>query len=277
MSKGKNCGKGKSCSATCISRSKTCVVALSVSAGKQMGSLRDSLIQKIRAVKEQRLNEKEKTKKADPYGEWDVIAEGFYGKVAVNPEGTRAVKTLHDSRKDGKTPEFGEYEVELATKMGELGHSPRVHSSSDRHIEMDLAKGSPLWKDYQRGEDEPVMNAAQAQKAGYALRDLHRMGFAHRDAHSQQFLVDGDNVKLVDFGLSRPVSEKPIAVMQDLAKSNPLIRFDNPELANDPYFALVNKYLTPYREIGKSNSKAAKARRLELAEAYIRELQELEQ
>jgi tRNA A-37 threonylcarbamoyl transferase component Bud32 len=264
----RQCTKGTSCASACISRSKKCRVELSRKIGFYLGNLR----KKIQSTSKQ--NEEKQRK--DPYDGWTVVAQGFHGKVAINPEGTRAVKVLRKDRPDGKEGRFGEYEVELATKMGELGHSPRVHSSSDSHIEMDVAKGAPLWKDFKRGEDEPVMNAAQAKAAAYALRDLHRMGFAHRDAHSQQFIVNGDDVKLVDFGLSRPLSEKPLAALHDLTKSNSVIRFDNPELANDQYIALVNKYLVPYRELGESRSKAAIARRQELAEGYIRELQDLQ-
>jgi tRNA A-37 threonylcarbamoyl transferase component Bud32 len=230
-----------------------------------------SAVQKQKTIR----NEKEKAEGSNPYSGWNVIAKGYHGEVAVNPEGSRVVKTLLAERPDGTSGKFGEFEVELATKMGELGHSPRVRSSSPRHIEMDFASGKPLWASYQKGEKEPVMNASQAKAAGYAIRDLHRLGYAHKDAHSQQFLVDGDRVMLVDYGLSRPVSEKRVAVLQDLAKMNPLVRFDNPDLSDDPYFQLVNKYLTPYRELGKSRSQAAMARREELAKGYLDELNSL--
>lgn len=271
---GNKCLKGKSCSQACISRKKRCIIGLSSTANKNLEKFRNRLQKAVRKQKNKN-NEKEKTQGENSYSGWDVVAKGYHGEVAVNPERSRVVKTLLAERPDGTSGKFGEFEVELATKMGNLGHSPKIHSSSSRHIEMDFAPGKPLWSTYQRGEGEPVMNAAQAKAAGYAIRDLHRMGFAHKDAHSQQFLVDGNTVKLVDFGLSRPTSEKPMAVLQDLAKMNPLVRFDNPELTNDPYFQLVNKYLTPYRELGKSTSKATQAKRNELAEGYLSELQQL--
>lgn len=209
------------------------------------------------------------------YESWEPIARGFHGKVAINPEKTRVVKTLLKGE-DGRWGEFGPHEVELATKMGELGHSPKVRSSGDKHIEMDLAKGSTLWKSYTRAEGEPIMNASQARKAGYAFRDLHRMGFAHGDAHALQFLVDGNNVKLVDFGLSVPVSKQPSRVMQDLTKISKLIGWDNPELANDPYFRIVNKHLSEYRLLGDSTSKAAKNKRIQIAESYLNDLSKLD-
>jgi tRNA A-37 threonylcarbamoyl transferase component Bud32 len=254
----KKCSKGKSCAKTCISRNKRCSVKLTPGLSVGLRDLKNALKEEI------------------PYSDWKVLAQGNNGKVSISPDGKRVVKTLLEGE-DGKWGEFGPYEVELATKMGKLGHSPIIRSSSDTHIEMDVAKGSPLWKTYTRGEDEPIMNAAQATRAGYALRDLHKMGFAHGDAHSQQFLVDGNNVKLVDFGLSVPVSKQPSRVMQDLSKIAKLVGWDNPELSLDPYFQIVNKHLNAYTALGSSTSKAAKAKRIEIAEAYLKDLSTLEQ
>lgn len=203
------------------------------------------------------------------YDEWSELARGNYGRIGVSPDGTRVVKTLLTH--DGKKGEFGEFELEIATKMGDLGHSPRIHSSSDDHIEMDIAKGKTLWKGYARGEDEPRMNAAQATKAAAAIRDLHKMGFAHGDLHSLQFIARGDDIKLVDFGLSVPVTRQPARVMQDLSKINNLVNWGNPELANDSYVRLVNKHLGPYREV-KGQSKAAKRQREVIGEQYLEEL-----
>ncbi len=254
----KKCLRGKSCAKACISKYKRCSATLPPYAGKGLENLRESLETKV------------------PYSEWKVLAQGNNGKVSISPDGEKVVKTLLKGE-DGRWGEFGPYEVELATKMGKLGHSPSIRSSSDTHIEMDVAKGSPLWETYARGENEPMMNAAQAKKAGYALRDLHNMGFAHGDAHSQQFLVDGNNVKLVDFGLSVPVSKQPSRVMQDLSKIAKLVGWGNPELASDPYFQVVNRHLNAYTTLGNSTSKAAKAKRIEIAEAYLKDLSRLEQ
>ena len=211
------------------------------------------------------------------YEEWNPIAKGNFGEIKVNPDGTRVVKTL--LTRDGKKGEFGPHELEIATKMGELGHSPKIHSSSEDHIEMDLAKGAPLWKGYSRGEGEPRMNAAQATQAASAIRDLHRMGFAHGDLHSQQFLADGNNVKLVDYGLSVPTSKTSgtpgsVKVMQDLSKIGPLLNWKNPEIQNDPYVGLVNRHLDRYKEV-QGQSKAAKAKREQIGEEYLKELKEL--
>jgi tRNA A-37 threonylcarbamoyl transferase component Bud32 len=207
------------------------------------------------------------------YDKWNPLAEGNYGKVSLSPDGKRVVKELLVG-KDGKKGEFGEFEVDLATKMGKLGHSPKIHSHSPDHIEMDVAPGKPLWKSYARGEDEPQMTTTQARKAAAAIRDLHKMGYAHGDLHALQFIVDGDNVKLVDYGLSVPVKRQPSRVMQDLSKIAGLLNWKNPELANDPYVSLVNKYLDEYKEV-KGVSKAANNKRTQIGEAYLRELNRL--
>jgi tRNA A-37 threonylcarbamoyl transferase component Bud32 len=206
------------------------------------------------------------------YDSWKSIAEGNYGKISVSPDGKRVVKTLLEH--NGVRGEFGEYEVELATKMGELGHSPKIHSHGDEFIEMDLAKGRPLWKSYLKAEGESRMNTEQATKAAAAIRALHELGFAHGDLHSQQFMVNGNEVKLVDYGLSLPTKRQPSRVMQDLSKIDNLISWRNPDLADDPYFKLVNKHLNEYKEV-KGTSKAAQNKKVQIAEAYLRELNRL--
>jgi tRNA A-37 threonylcarbamoyl transferase component Bud32 len=248
----KRCTKGKSCSATCISPSKECKVELGAKVSESLSKV------------------SEKTLSNNAYSDWEEVAKGNYGKVSISPDGTRAVKELLTGD-DGKKGEFGEFEVELATKMGELGHSPRVYKATPDILEMDAAKGKPLWKTYRRAPDEPVMDAAQATKAAAAIRDLHKMGFAHGDMHALQFLVQGDDVKLVDFGLSVPTSRQPVRVMQDLAKINGLVQWGNPELSKDPYVQIVNRHLPRYSEV-QGTSKKAKAERERIAEEYLADL-----
>lgn len=203
-----------------------------------------------------------------PRHRWTLLGEGLYGQVLMSPDGTRAVKELLDGR------QFGQYEVELACKMGELGHSPRVFSAAETFIEMEVAQGKPLWSQYRRGEDEPVMNTAQATKVAAALHDLHRLGYAHGDLHPLQLICHGDDVKIVDFGLSVRLADNPVKSMHDLNKINALVRWDNEELQSIPFVRLVMKYLPQYREVA-GRSQAAIAQREEIAKLYLKELEEL--
>ena len=196
------------------------------------------------------------------------MAEGFMGTIDKSPDGTRVVKRLKEGR------EWGPHEVELQRKMGNLGFSPKIRSHSDEHVEMDMAKGKPLWKDFKKGDDEPVMNTAQATEASKAIKTLHKMGYFHGDMHSQQWLVNGDNVALIDYGLSGRTSAEPVKALQDLAKIKKLVNFDNPELQSDPYVATAKRYLDQYSAI-KGTSKAAKAEKERLAKEYLEEIKGL--
>ena len=206
------------------------------------------------------------------YENWRSLAKGNYGDVKISPDGKRVVKTLLEH--GGVKGEFGPLEVEIAEKMGKLGHSPTIHSHSDDHIEMDVAPGKTLWASYARAEGEPIMNAAQAKKAGDALKALHQLGYFHGDNHALQYLVNGDDVKLVDFGLSGRIASNPVKAMQDLTKIAALVRWNNPELVNDPYFAHANKHVDEYRKV-EGQSKKAKAERLRIANSYIEGLESL--
>lgn len=268
----RRCVRGKSCASSCISRTKACRVNVPKSASKHLHDVHDMLDRMSKAYEKNRGIFENSSIKVD-YDSWEPLAVGNYGKVSISPDKKRVVKQLLVG-KDGTKGEFGEHEIELAKKMGELGHSPKIHSHSAEHIEMDAAKGKPLWADYAKKDDEPVMNAAQARKASAAIRDLHKMGYAHGDLHALQFIVDKDNVKLVDFGLSVPVSSQPSRVMQDLAKIAKLIDWKNPELADDSYNKLVNKYLSMYSEVS-GYSQAAKAKRARIGQMYLADLEDL--
>lgn len=264
----KRCNRGKSCGSACIARTRSCKIDLARGQTSNLTRAKE-LIDRMSKAYDKNRGKFENSSMKEDYSTWKPLAKGNYGEVKINPQGTRVVKTLLTH--NGKKGEFGEHEIEIAKKMGELGHSPRIHSYSSDHIEMDVAKGKTLWKDYRRGDDEPQMNAQQATKAAAAIRDLHKMGFAHGDLHSLQFLVNGNDVKLVDFGLSVPTSRQPGRVMQDIAKIGDLVNWRNSELTGNPYVQLVTKHLDRYNEV-KGDSKAAKNKRIQIAEDYLKEL-----
>jgi hypothetical protein len=93
--------------------------------------------------------------------------------------------------------------------------------------------------------------------------------------HALQFIVQGDNVKLVDYGLSVPVTRQPVRVMQDLSKINGLVQWGNPELSKDPYVQVVNRHLPLYNAV-EGTSKKAKAEREGIAKDYLKELENLQ-
>lgn len=275
----KRCVKGKSCSAACIAGNKVCIVELPWVMSNALPRFRTFIQRRSDTASRMATGYDKNIQRSAGggsvnYDQWNPVAQGNYGKVSINQEGTRAVKQLLTG-KDGKRGTFGPHEIELAKMMGELGHSPRVYSTSKDHIEMDIAKGKPLWESYRRKEGEPVMNSYQARQAGDAIRALHKSGFFHGDMHSQQFLADGNNLKLVDYGLSGRLSNQPIKALQDLAKISSLVVWNNPELASDPYFALVNRYLPRYSAI-KGKSKQAVEERDKLARMYLMELEDID-
>jgi len=199
-----------------------------------------------------------------PYKDWEVFAQGAMGTIAKNKDGTRVVKRMKEGRS------WGPYEAELGKRMGELGFAPKVHSSGDDHIEMDMLKGKPLWKDFKKSEDESPMNKKQSLQAAKAIFALHKMGFFHGDMHSQQFVADGDKIHLVDYGLSGKAKENPRKVIQDLNKISKLVNWDNPELDGNKYVELVRKYRKLYSGANKKQDAEN-----EVANQYLKELNEL--
>lgn len=204
------------------------------------------------------------------------LAEGNYGIVYKDEANNRVVKTL----KEGK--EWGPYEVELGKKMAELGHSPKVHSSSSQHIEMDNIDGKPLWSNgYNRTEEEKErdvkMTTIQAAKSLKAIKDLHKLGYFHGDMHNQQFMVDGEGgteSSLIDYGLSDKIETNPTKAIIDFNKVYKLLDIDRPEFDSDPYAQLVRSSVNAYKEI-KGASKAAKDKKLEIAKNYVSKLKSM--
>lgn len=204
------------------------------------------------------------------------LAEGNYGVVYKDEANNRVVKTL----KEGK--EWGPYEVELGKRMAELGHSPKVHSASSEHIEMDAINGKPLWSNgYNRTDDEKErdvkMTTVQAAKSLKAIKDLHKLGYYHGDMHNQQFMVDGEGgteSSLIDYGLSDKIETNPTKAIIDFNKVYKLLDIDRPEFDSDPYAQLVRKTVSDYKEV-KGASKKAKEQKLQIAKNYVQQLKSL--
>ena len=204
------------------------------------------------------------------------LAEGNYGVVYKDEANNRVVKTL----KEGK--EWGPYEVELGKRMAELGHSPKIHSSSSQHIEMDNIDGKPLWSNgYNRTPEEKErdvkMTTIQAAKSLKAIKDLHKLGYFHGDMHNQQFMVDGEGgteSSLIDYGLSDKIGKNPVGAIIDFNKVYKLLDIDRPDFDSDPYAQLVRKTVSDYKEV-KGASKKAKEQKLQIAKNYVQQLESL--
>jgi hypothetical protein len=65
-----------------------------------------------------------------------------------------------------------------------------------------------------------------------------------------------------------------VKALHDISKIDPLVRWGNPELSNDPYFAHVSKHLAEYKAV-EGESKKAKNQRLKIAESYLQGLKSL--
>lgn len=205
------------------------------------------------------------------------LAEGNYGVIYQDPQSGHVVKTLKEGKK------WGQHEIELGEKMGELGHSPKVYSSSLSHIEMDFSEGRPLWSGgFNRTDDEKErdvkMTTEQASKALAAIKDLHKMGFYHGDMHNQQFLTDGEggkNATLIDYGLSGKIQYNPQKAIVDFITVGKLIDIYRPEFDKDPYVNLVRDSVEQYKAT-KGQSKAAIAKRAQIGLEYFNKLKQMD-
>ncbi|MCX5207448.1 serine/threonine-protein kinase [Streptomyces sp. NBC_00237] len=64
-----------------------------------------------------------------------------------------------------------------------------------------------------------------------ALRDIHRVGVVHRDLKPANVLMAADGPRVIDFGVSRAVGNKPITVTGNVMGTPP---FMSPEQLNSP-------------------------------------------
>ena len=166
-------------------------------------------------------------------------------------------KILKDrTLKDGSPNKCGDYELDIGHKMGEANYGPKVYKdlSNRSQIVMYLVKGKPLWKTYSRdSETEPeYFPENQAKKIIRGLTYLQKdLGFAHNDFHILQILVDGDNPKIVDFGLSVPIKGNEQKGLNDWSKAYSFLGLNRFE--SDPEFAEIADILKRYKQIkGKS-------------------------
>lgn len=131
---------------------------------------------------------------------WSEIGSGGYGVALKSPDGSEVIKI----------GELGsEYEVDLATRMGDLGFSPKIFETGQDFMRMEFLERDPNAKDYQ-------LTPSQQDRLAQAIATMHVMGYAHRDLHPGNIIptVDGD-VKVIDFGISTPIDESGAAAWID--------------------------------------------------------------
>lgn len=241
----RKCEKGIKCGASCIEKADECRINLN----DETSALGNSLTGIISATKTSETSD----------GDWVPLTQGNYGKVDKSADGKLIRKTALSDEKG-----FGKYEVEIATKMGEAGYSPKIISSNKDEIVMEAAPGKTLWKTYRQDkETEPEsMNETVGRKAVEALTYLQKdLGFAHGDNHALQYLVDGDNVKMIDFGLSKPMKDNEATGLSDWAKTSKLFGLDR--FDDLPISKIVNKYQSI-----KGKNKEALAAKEEVLKEY---------
>ena len=200
----------------------------------------------------------------------NILAQGRYGKVTLSDDGKVVKKELLTEREGN---EWGTVEVELGVEMGKAGYSPKVYSelTNDSQIVMDVVPGKPIWSGYRRDkETEPeAMSEVAGKKALDALVYLHRdLKAYHGDGHVQQYIVDGDNVKVIDFGLSGKIEgdDGYKKAATDIRKARNFIGLDR--FQNEPgVVGEIAKLFTKDAEI-KDASKAAKALKQDTVDQY---------
>jgi hypothetical protein len=229
-SKKLNCQKGKSCGSTCINKSKVCKVDLEGSTTKAITKVKTVLVSnpsggtvwargdasdfdndlKTRAI----------TKRdGDPNYDWEtskgsgskVIGEGEFGSV-IKEGGTGQVV---------KRGNIGENEFEIAKKLGDrdLGPKPLALELDGQGNEvgfkkgrmaMSLIPGEPIGSS--RQPDDEIGGVKVADVFWRARAELHRMGIAHNDMHTDNLLIDSNGKgRFVDLGLSQGFSKAALA------------------------------------------------------------------
>ncbi len=76
-------------------------------------------------------------------------------------------------------------------------------------LAMELLAGEPLGARVMRGPLSPADTSTIALQVLDALDALHARGVIHRDLKPSNLFLTPHGVKLLDFGLARPIAEQP--------------------------------------------------------------------
>lgn len=174
-----------------------------------------ALAQFLTEILGRRLEEKGGIERVGKYRLLDKLGEGSSGKVyeALHPSLNRIVALKMLSHSLVYQAKFRERFMEEARLIASLAH-PNIVQVFDTEaayatyfIVMEKLSGSDLaMLLHERGKLEPAEAAAILRQIAAALAYAHAKGFAHRDVKPANVaLDDGGTVKLMDFGLARPI------------------------------------------------------------------------
>jgi serine/threonine protein kinase len=238
----KRCQVGKSCGASCIQRSKFCLMGLSQNISKgannvvsviksaSPGTMANDFLTEI--VDEKIENEGISKQVGNKNYNWDDskgpnskrLGDGQYGVVDLDKSSGHVVKR----------GSIGLEEVELLDKLASKNLGPKVHAAEVDgkgfeantkvgRIAMDLVPGKPIG--FNRKPDAIVGGEKVSDAFWKARAELHRLGVAHNDMHPGNAIIDKNgNARFIDLGLGQNSSKAALAEALG-AFSGPILSF----------------------------------------------------
>jgi len=116
-------------------------------------------------------------------------------------------KTLDDELRTKRTS----LEANILRKLENVIEVPKVYIQSKHAIVMSFEEGKTLSE-----IKESKKRKFYIKKAGEALSKMHELGIVHGDFTPANILVEGDKIKIIDFGLSqfsKDIEEKAMDIL----------------------------------------------------------------
>ena len=165
-----------------------------------------------------------------PYRVTRKLGEGGMGVVyaALDEKLNRpvAVKTIRDAGADTATRERFWREARPAASVNHPNVCQLYEIAEDGDqlfLVMELLEGQPLFEKLQAGPLSPHDAVALLLPVLEALEALHARGIVHRDLKPSNVFVHNHAVKLLDFGLARPVAGDVAETAPDLTMAGQVV------------------------------------------------------
>ena len=165
-----------------------------------------------------------------PYRVTRKLGEGGMGVVyaAMDEKLHRpvAVKTIRDAGADTSTRErfWREARAAAAVSHPNICQLYDIAEDGDQlFLVMELLEGQPLSEKLQAGSVSPHDALSLLLPVLEALEALHARGIVHRDLKPSNVFVTSYGVKLLDFGLARPVAGDVAATAPDLTLAGQVV------------------------------------------------------